>query len=101
MLKGFGLGYWENQQEVWVNTTRIAKTSANPKIGSNHKYFAGERQVGENPELTQRRSNHHLPARILGFFGGKKIIKCSLPATNHQNTLRINSFRLPTVFDGA
>jgi hypothetical protein len=39
-----------------VNTTRIAKISANPKNGSNHKYFAGEQQVRENPELTQRRS---------------------------------------------
>ncbi len=48
--------YWENQQEVWVNTTRIAKISVNPKNGSNHKYFAGERQVQENPELTKRRS---------------------------------------------
>jgi hypothetical protein len=33
---------------------------------------------------------HHLPAPISGFFGGKKIIKCSLPATNHQNTSRVN-----------
>jgi hypothetical protein len=41
-----------------VNTTRIAKISANPKNGSNHKYFAGEQQVQENPELTQRRSNN-------------------------------------------
>ncbi len=48
---------WENQQEVWVNTTRIAKISANPKNCSNHKYFAGERQVQENSELTQRPSN--------------------------------------------
>jgi hypothetical protein len=39
-----------------VNTTRIAKISANMKNGSNHKYFAGE-QVRENPELTQRCSN--------------------------------------------
>ena len=54
---GLGQGYWENQQEVWVNTTRNAKISANPKNGSNHKYFAGEQQVRENPELTQRRSN--------------------------------------------
>ncbi len=55
---GLGQGYyWENQQEVWVNTTRIAKISANPKNGSNHKYFAGEQQVQENPELTHRRSN--------------------------------------------
>jgi hypothetical protein len=37
--------------------TRIAKISANPKNGSNHKYFAGEQQVQENPELTQRPSN--------------------------------------------
>jgi hypothetical protein len=37
--------------------TRIAKISANPKNGSNHKYFAEEQQVQENPELTQRRSN--------------------------------------------
>jgi hypothetical protein len=35
---------------------------------------------------------HHLPARILDFFGGKKNIKCYLPATNHQNTSRINLF---------
>jgi hypothetical protein len=56
-LMGLGEGYWENQQEVQVNTTRIAKISAKPKHGSNHKYFAGERQVQENPELTQRPSN--------------------------------------------
>jgi hypothetical protein len=49
--------HWENQQEVQVNTTHIAKISANPKNGSNHKYFAGEQQVRENPELTQRPSN--------------------------------------------
>ena len=49
--------YWENQQEVWVNTTCIAKISVNPKNSSNHKYFAAEQQVRENPELTQRRSN--------------------------------------------
>ncbi len=40
-----------------MNTTRIAKISANLKNGSNHKYFAGEGQVQESPELTQRRSN--------------------------------------------
>ncbi len=54
---GLGSGYWENQQEVWVNMTRIAKISANPKNGPNHKYFAGEQQVQKNPELTQRPSN--------------------------------------------
>jgi hypothetical protein len=36
MLMGLGQGYWENQEEVWVNTTRIAKISANPKNSSNH-----------------------------------------------------------------
>ncbi len=57
LVKGLGQGYWENQQEVWVNTTRIANISANPKNSSNHKYFAGEGKVQENPELTQRHSN--------------------------------------------
>jgi hypothetical protein len=42
MLKGLGPGYWENQQEVRVNTIRIAKISVNSKNGSDHKYFAGE-----------------------------------------------------------
>jgi hypothetical protein len=42
MLMGLWQGYWENQQEI----------SANPKNSSNHKYFAGEQQVQENPELT-------------------------------------------------
>jgi hypothetical protein len=37
--------------------TRIAKISANTKHGSKNKYFAGERQVQENPELTKRHSN--------------------------------------------
>jgi hypothetical protein len=41
-------------------------------------------------------SEHHLRAHIWGIFGGKKNIKCSLPATNHQNTSRINSFHLPS-----
>jgi hypothetical protein len=54
------LWYWESQQEVWVNATCIAKISANPKNGSNHKYFAGERQVQENPEFTQRCSNTNM-----------------------------------------
>jgi hypothetical protein len=39
---------------------------------------------------------HHLPALILLFFGKKKNMECSLPATNHQNTSRINLFRLPS-----
>ncbi len=39
---------------------------------------------------------HHLPACISGFFGEKKNTKCSLPATNHQNTTRINLFCLPS-----
>jgi hypothetical protein len=42
------------------------------------------------------KNKRHLPACISGFFSGKKIIKCSLPATNHQNTSRVNSFRLPS-----
>jgi hypothetical protein len=40
-----------------VNTTRIAKISANTKNGSKNEYFAGEQQVRENPELTKRHSN--------------------------------------------
>jgi hypothetical protein len=40
--------------------------------------------------------HHHLPALMSGFFGGKKNIKCSLPANNHQDTSRINSFHLPS-----
>jgi hypothetical protein len=47
----------ENQQKVRVNTTRIAKISANMKNGSKTKYFARERQVQENPELTNGHSN--------------------------------------------
>jgi hypothetical protein len=31
---------------------------------------------------------HYLPALILGFFGRKKNIECSLPAANQQNTSR-------------
>ncbi len=65
MLNGLGWGYWESQQEVQANTTRIAKISANPKNGSNHKYFAREQQVQENPELTQRSSN--IPMQTLRY----------------------------------
>ncbi len=34
----------------------------------------------------------HLPALILGFFGEKKNIECSLPTANQQKTSRINLF---------
>ena len=33
---------------------------------------------------------HHLPALIYGFFGGKKNIKFLFPATTEKNITRVN-----------